>query len=220
MNDKKITVYLHGKLGILFGKKWELYVRTPAEALRAINVNTENKFAEYVEKVKNRIAYKIGIKKKSNLITEKELGGPVGSNDIHVMPTLKGASGKKGGFFMILAAVVLAVVTVGASWGPTMTAMAYSTAASLALGGIMMLLTPVPKMNEMDRDDRTSKTFAGNATTVIQGTSVGLVYGRSLVAPMPISLSYDNYPEESSSQVDIGEGLTRVDLPDGGFYYV
>lgn len=39
---------------------------------------------------------------------------------------------------------------------------------------------------------RQSQVFQGNSLNVYQGSSVGIVYGRALVAPMPISVSMDN----------------------------
>ena len=41
------TVYLHGKLGKRFGKKWELAVDTIPEAMNAIDVNSEG-FLEHL----------------------------------------------------------------------------------------------------------------------------------------------------------------------------
>ena len=40
------TVYLHGPLGETVGREWRLNVKSPAEAIRAINVNTNGEFSD------------------------------------------------------------------------------------------------------------------------------------------------------------------------------
>ena len=46
-------VYLYGKLGERFGKKWNLGVRSPAEAFAAIESNSEG-FLSYMLKKEKR----------------------------------------------------------------------------------------------------------------------------------------------------------------------
>jgi predicted phage tail protein len=40
------TIYLHGPLGETVGREWQLNVKSPAEAIRAINVNTDGRFSD------------------------------------------------------------------------------------------------------------------------------------------------------------------------------
>jgi len=41
------TVYLHGKLGKIFGKKWDIAASTPREVVLALDANIEG-FSQYI----------------------------------------------------------------------------------------------------------------------------------------------------------------------------
>jgi predicted phage tail protein len=208
-----VNVFLGGKLGQLFGKKWTLYVNSPAEAIRAIDINVQGKLKEYLSTKGAKKYYKVALQKKDNCITKEELTGRSGQSDIYILPVIKGA-GENGGILQIAAAAIIAVVNFFFLGNNPYV---YAFAASLALGGVVQLLTPIPKKPN-EEDSRQSTTFAGNASSVSQGSAVGLIYGRALVSPMPISLSFNNFPEKLGVQID-EESPERVDLPNGGFYY-
>jgi predicted phage tail protein len=191
-----VKIHLGGKLGKLFGPKWELYVNSPAEALRAIDVNTKGRFSQYLQKEGKTKFYKVAIQNKKNLLSEKEITNPTGSGDIYITPTI---SGKSSGTGKIIAGVVLIAVSLyfdpSGSTGQAIASAMISAGASLILGGIVQLLTPVPTDADPNQDDelRSSNLFRGNATAVIQGGAVGLVYGRAIVSPMPISISLNAF---------------------------
>ena len=65
---------------------------------------------------------------------------------------------------------------------------------ALTVGGIAQLLA-VSKASSSDQ--RNGALFQGNATAVYQGTSVGIVYGRALVSPMPVCVSQDSLSQNS-----------------------
>jgi predicted phage tail protein len=214
------NIYLTGKLGKLFGEKWTLEVQSPAEALHAININTKGKFSEYLEKNKNKY-YKIGLQNKKQLITAEEIKIKTGKNDIYIMPTIKGSNSGAG---KILAGIVLLV----AAYFTGGTALAFlqvplaSAGASLVLGGIVQLLTPVPNFDNNsggNEDGRQSTLFQGNASTIFQGGAVGLIYGRALVAPMPISLSINNNDTDATASTTVGS-VEQRDLNGGGYEYI
>jgi hypothetical protein len=100
-------------------------------------------------------------------------------------------------------------------WGT----MAATAAASLAIGGITQMLTPTPNFNNnAEGDSRGSNLFGGNASAISQGGAVGLVYGRALVTPMPVSISFDN----KDQSIQVGAGVIRYErkaLPGGGYQY-
>jgi predicted phage tail protein len=190
------TIHLGGKLGQLFGKRWDLQVSSPAEAIRAIDVNLKGKLKEYLFKQGKSKFYKIGVGAKDALIEEKEITHRSGRSAIYITPVAKG---KNSGVGKIFAAIAIAAVTyftfgVGGAFANAAIATAgYSVAASLALGGVLQLLTPTPNFNNNAQgDSRGSNLFNGNASVITQGGSVGLVYGRALVTPMPISISFTN----------------------------
>ena len=224
------NVYLTGKLGQIFGKKWVLDIKSPAEAVRAINANTKGKFVEYLEKNKNKY-YKVALQKKDNLINPEEIRNRSGNNDIYIMPTIKGSNSGFGKILAGIAFLVITYYTFGAGSGAAaglfgMTAsetavIGYGIGASLVLGGITQLLTPVPSFDQNsggNEDGRQSTLFQGNASTIFQGGAVGLIYGRALVAPMPISLSINNSDTDATASTTVGS-VEQRDLNGGGYEY-
>lgn len=224
------TIHLGGKLGQLFGKRWDLLVNSPAEAIRAIDINLKGKLRAYLSKEGAKKFYKVGVGKKDCLIDKGELYNRSGNSAIHINPAPRGkaSGGLKtiAGVVLMVVGLVLAGPTGGASTWLTKlgTAMAFA-GASLAIGGIVQLLTPVPNFNNNPEggETRGSNLFGGNASAITQGGAVGLVYGRALVTPMPVSISFDN-KDQAMPEVDIGgfctedngNGLRSYNPSDGG----
>jgi predicted phage tail protein len=212
---KLTKVFLHGRLGKLFGKEWSLAVKSPAEAIRAIDANLKGALRKKLAEEGTKKFYKVSLGSLENLLDKEEIIQPSGNVDIHIVPVAKG---RKSGVGKILAAVALVAITYftfGAGSGATaglfgMTAaetalIGYGMAASLALGGIVQLLTPIPSINSnagSDSDGRGSNIFQGNSTISSQGSAVGLVYGRMMVTPMPVSLSLKNYDQNIKTDLE------------------
>jgi predicted phage tail protein len=216
------TIHLGGVLGRMFGKKWELYVNSPAEAIRAIDVNVGGRLREYLSTKGSKKYYKVAVQNKNNLLSKDEIGGRTGSGDIFILPTIRGA-GDDGGLLQIIIGVVLIVATWGAAtagviaYGSTAATIGFGLGASMVLGGIVQMLTPQPKMTK-DKEGKGSTLFPGGAVAIEQGNAVPLIYGRILTSAVPINISINNYQESNKSQADI-EFPVRIDLPDGSFYY-
>lgn len=200
------TLVLGGHLPRKFKgrREWQFYLNipSPAEAFRALDVNTGGEFRRYMKAQGNERFYRVSIGRKGNDLDERELCNPSGGQTIYLLPVIKGR--EKAGT-KILAAVAIAVITyftagagsAGAAgmFGSSASAVAtagYGAAASLALGGITQLLTPNPNFNSSTSadDGKGSNIFQGNSTAVAQGGAVPLVYGRALVRPMPISVAF------------------------------
>lgn len=225
------TIRLGGKLGSLFGKTWTLRVSSPAEAIRAIDVNLGGKLRRYLSGEGAKKLYKIGLGRKDNLLEKQELVNRSGQTDIYVLPTVKGAS---SGLGKILAGVVIAVAAwyfapeIAGFLGNGVTAGGVTLAgvglgASLVLGGITQLLTPTPNFNQSNGGDN-STLFAGNASAIAQGGAVTIVYGRALVAPMPVCISFSNEDVTliNGQRVTTTAGTTdynQVSLPGGGYQW-
>ncbi len=181
---KPVKVYLEGRLGQRLGKVWELYVSSPGEAIRAINANTKGALERFLKGEGANKYYKIALQERENIIGgEAEINNPSGQSNIYIMPAVKGS----GKFINFIAAAVLIVVGIYFKM-PFLVKMGVA----LLITGAIQLLTPMPKDESSEEDQRQSGIFQGNTTTILQGTSVGLVYGRALVAPMPISISINN----------------------------
>lgn len=209
-----VNIHLGGKLGTDCGKLWRLDLARPsvAEAVRAVDTNLKGKLRELLYTQGYSKYYKVAIGRKTNLLGKDDLAMPTGAQDIYIMPTVKG---KSSGWGKIIAAVVIAVATYFTFGTSGAFAIAgYSAAASLAIGGIVQLLTPTPNFNQNSQgDSRGSNIFQGNGTTISQGGAVGLVYGRALVIPMPISISYDNTDEIIAADGSVSIPITPVTGP-------
>lgn len=210
------TIHLGGKLGQLFGKRWDLMVASPAEAIRAIDVNLKGELRKYLLKQGKTKFYKVGVGKKDALIGEKELGNRSGNSAIYISPVAKG---KSSGWGKIMAAVVIAVATyylgpLAGKFSGMVTQMGYGAAAALAVGGVVQLLTPTPNFNNNNQGDSRgdgSTLFQGGATAVSQGGAIGLVYGRALVTPMPISISTNNTDRSKPDVAGVVDYCTTTD---------
>jgi hypothetical protein len=78
------------------------------------------------------------------------------------------------------------------------------------------MLTPTPNFNQdSDGDGRGSNLFQGNSVVTTQGSAVGLVYGRMMVTPMPVSVAFDNYDQNSTSVGDTQGYETRYNSDTG-----
>lgn len=83
-----IEVNLHGILREKFGRKHELDIDTPQEAIRALDANFEN-FRQFLYK-NDKITYRIYVDKKP-LIEEKEISISLkGKSSMHIFPKVKG----------------------------------------------------------------------------------------------------------------------------------
>lgn len=188
-------IHLGGKLGKLFGKLWTLDVKSPAEAIKAIDANTRGEFTRYLRLNGERKFYKVALQKKDQLIGADELKHRSGKSDIWIMPTIRGAS---SGWAKIIAGVILVIVGVITYAYGGGALIGYG--ASLIFGGITQLLTPIPKKNQQPQ----STNFQGNATSVQQGACIPLLYGRCLVRPTPVCVSFDSADTQATSNTTIG----------------
>jgi predicted phage tail protein len=219
-----VNIYLTGKLGRLFGEKWTLDVKSPAEAMQAIDVNLRGKLRQYLAGEGALKYYKVAVQKKNNTLLREEIKNPSGKGDIYIMPTIKGRGDNAGAKILIGAIFIIAAF---ASGGATLAASGFlggfapivaGIGVSLVLGGITQLLTPTPSFNAGSAtDQKQSSLFQGNATAISQGGAVPIVYGRVLVSPMPISVSNNSY-DQPSTEASIGS-VDQTELPGGGYEY-
>ncbi len=234
--DGLTTIHLGGKLGSLFGKEWKLLVSSPAEAVRAIDINLGGKLRRYLRTEGAKKFYKIAVGRKDNLLDKTELTNRSGQTDIYILPTVRGAGSGAGKIIAGLAIIALAVFVpavgayVGATFGTTAGAASLGIGllgASLVLGGVTQLLTPTPNFNQDSSSAETdgSTIFNGNATAIAQGGAVGIVYGRALVTPMPVCISFTNQDITLSNGQRVTTDAGKVDycqvtLEGGGYQFV
>lgn len=176
------TVKLNGAIGKRFGRVWKVCAESVTEALQIIEANkpgvnawmrsNASKFDRYHIKITRADGNQVELSDDSYRMVQGEM------KEIVITPVLSGA----GAVGRIL---VGAVLMVSAFWlGP----LAFSAGASLALGGIVELLSPTPKLGSGNqRSDNTSYYFDGPVNTSQQGVPVPLIYGRILAGSQVIS---------------------------------
>lgn len=188
MGDKLRTVRLYGRLGAKFGREFRLAVVSPADAVRALCAQLKGFRRELATSHERGIKYAVFIGTRN--VGVQELDFPPGGAAIRIAPVLVGA--KSGGLFQtILGAVILAVAYFnpgGFLSGPMLTA-AYGVGASMALGGVIQMLSPQQGgLSTRDAPDNgASYNFNGPVNTTAQGNPVPLLYGEMVVGSAVIS---------------------------------
>lgn len=202
-----MKVFLHGKLGKKFGKKWDLNIETPAEALRAIDANTNGFFKYIAAKENENVKYRIFIDKKS-IRSHEELQLRIkDKKELHFFPRVRGrdASGDMmayGGGGMIVGWGMGALGSaIGDNWFGNAVSwlgnVVFEIGASLLIQGVIgsLMDDPDPPPTEPDgpaMKNTASYLFARPLNNTIQGASVPLGYGRLRVGSHIISSSIMN----------------------------
>jgi predicted phage tail protein len=192
-------IKLYGKLAKFIGKRvLEADVANAAEAVRFLLANWP-KLEVHMSDQHYRVT--VG----TYALTIDELHDPAGAAPISFVPVVAGA-GAAGRIILGAALIIGAFFTGGATIGLLGLAapIAVSTVllgigASLVLGGVAQLLTPVPKVpkgvnnsgKDTDDDPRKSYSFSGIQNTSRQGVPVPIVYGETVVGAVTISAGID-----------------------------
>lgn len=203
-------IKLYGKLAKFIGQRvFEADVASAAEAVRFLIANfpkAEKHMADH--------HYRVSVGKYD--LALDELHDPAGQQGISIVPVVVGAGGGVGkilaGVALIAASIILAPVGGGflglgaglahAAGGAAATGIVSAgvagaigaVGASLALGGVAQLLTPVPKIPQGPdtiNDPRKSFSFSGIQNTSRQGTPVPICYGLTLTGSVVISAGID-----------------------------
>jgi predicted phage tail protein len=191
---REIRVY--GRLAKFLGRRvLQAEVATAAEAVRFLLANFPQ-----LERHMTDQHYRVSVG--SYDLATDELHDPAGQQQIKIVPVLAGA----GAVGRIIAGVALIALTIatggfgGAAIGLFGTGtlalgtVGMAIGASLVLGGVAQLLTPVPQMPtgaNTEQDPRKSYSFSGIQQTSRQGVPVPIVYGETLVGSVVISAGID-----------------------------
>lgn len=188
------TVRLYGTLArFVKRKKFVVNISSPIEAVRFLLAN----FPGLDQHMSER-SYKIRV---GNLeIDEDQLGYPVSEADhISIIPVIAGAGGAGRvlagvGLIALAAFFPLGAIGLGAAGAISVNTIAFSVGATLALGGVAQLLTPVPKPEtgpRSDTDPRESYSFSSIQNVSREGLPVPICYGEILVGSIVISAGID-----------------------------
>lgn len=185
------VVLLYGELGRLFGKRWELAVTSPAEAIRALIAN-KPEIKKYL--IKNNLPGYYVYRGREKIFQE-QIPEPSGSQPIKIVPVVAGAGDSKGLFGIILGIALIAFAAPALSfYAGTLAVEGYASAGlfsllaqgassigfSLILGGISQILFKPPKPSGPSErpENKPSFLFDRPVNTTAQGQAVPVGYGR------------------------------------------
>lgn len=182
------TIRIYGRLAkFLKRRKFEADVSTAAEAVRFLLAN--------FPKLEPELAkghYRVSVGDLD--LAQDELHNPAGQQEIKIIPVVSGA-GAVGRIIAGVALIALSSILPPVA-GIALGTIAFGIGASLVLGGVAQLLTPVPTLNQPSmtdtaKDPRKSYSFSGIQQTSRAGVPVPIVYGETLVGSVVISAGID-----------------------------
>jgi len=190
-------IKLYGPLAEFIGRRvLQADIATAAEAVRFLVANFPG-----VEKHMADQHYRVSTGEVD--LTLDEIHYPAGQEEIKIMPVVVGAGGATGKILLGVALIALAFVPfasagafagITAAGGAAGSAALFSVGATLVLGGVAQLLSPVPKVPQgldTQSDPRKSYNFSGIQQTSRQGIAVPVVYGKTLTGSVVISAGVD-----------------------------
>ncbi|WP_440863261.1 tail assembly protein [Symbiopectobacterium purcellii] len=185
------TIRLYGVLGATFGRVHRLAVESRQEAIKALSIVIPG-FEKFLLTSKARgLTYAVFDGKRN--LTRDELDFNV-SHEIRIAPIIIGSK-QAGVFQTVLGAVLIAVAAyftggLGAAFAAKGWAGAMAIGgASMMLGGVVQMLTPVQGgigMRESP-DNKPSYAFGGPVNSIAQGNPVPILYGRRRIGGAIIS---------------------------------
>jgi len=206
-----VTIRLLGEAGRRFGRRFQLAVKTPAEAVRALSVQIPGLREYMLRSTEAGIGWRIVTENPEGL-NEEGLLWPLSKRLVLApIPVGRGAVGR------IIAGVALVAATFlipgAAAWlGPTAVTLITGVGTAMIFGGVAELLTPTPKMpgvgigpsglggsitSGRSREEQLkSFTFDKSNANTMQGEVVPVLYGERIIGSLPVlsfGLELQNY---------------------------
>jgi predicted phage tail protein len=212
-----IEVRLHGALAKEFGQCWHLDIRTPAEAVRAIECARRG-FRDAILKL-DQLGHVFRVRTKDHDYGNEDIGATLGSvNRIDIIPIVRGAS---AGVRFVVGAIMV-VVGLATSWLGGAGVPVASAGFGLMVGSVVEWLTPKPKRPDPGADGLQSWTFSGPTSTADQGVPVPIIYGEVLTGAVGVSVGIsvsESVNGYNSAGVAIGGNLDLIgEWQDGGLH--
>lgn len=182
------TIKLSGSLAKAFGREHhrQLDSGTTHEAFRALTRTLPGFEAFIREAGKKGLRYAIFRNRRNVGEKEFELGG---TQEIRIVPVIAGS--KSGGIFQTVLGAVLIAASIWnpLGWSAAATGALMSAGASMAIGGVIQMLSPQLKglSSREDPDNKPSYAFGGPVNTVAQGNPVGVLYGKRRIGGAIVS---------------------------------
>ena len=182
-------IRLYGRLAKFLKRRvFEADVSSAAEAVRFLLANFPHLEPELAQG-----HYRVSVGGYD--LVEDELVHPTGRQEIKIVPVVVGA-GALGRIIAGAALIIASIFIPGTAliFGTAVKGLVFGIGASLALGGVAQLLTPVPTLptgTDSQQDPRKTYSFSGIQNTSRQGTPVPVIYGETLVGSVVISAGID-----------------------------
>ena len=177
-------IRIYGKLAKFLKRRvFHAEVGSVAEAIRFLVTNFPQVEAHMMEQ-----HYRISLD--SSDVELDEIHYPVGHETIKIIPVIAGA----GAVGRILVGVALIAASFIPGIGALGVSLIFGVGASLALGGVAQLLTPVPALAagaDSPNDPRKSYSFSSSQNTSRSGTPCPIVYGEAIVGSIVVSAGID-----------------------------
>lgn len=203
------VVKVYGELKKRLGQgTFELNVKTPAQAIKALCANFKGLEKWFIDNDQNGVAYKVLVgQSRIGQDNIEELTHPWSEKEVFsITPVLSGAGRGFGRFLLGAALITVGVMSggVGFGLGPAGLAGGFATSAgtfswaalagnigvALAIGGISQMMSPQPtRPKEANKNE--SFGFGGVINTINQGVPVPICYGRLYVGSAVISVGLD-----------------------------
>ena len=199
-----VTIRLLGEAGRRFGRRFQLAVKTPAEALRALCVQIPELRQYLLDSGEKGINWRV-VTDHALGLDEDQLLWPLSKRMVLApIPAGRGAVGRiVAGVALVAAAILFPPAGILAGGLFTLGAQAVPIVAgigvSLIFAGVAELLTPTPKMPNVggsvgggvtsgrDREEqRNSFTFDKSNANALQGEVVPVLYGERIIGSLPV----------------------------------
>jgi predicted phage tail protein len=186
------TVRLYGQLGARFGRifRFALDTGSPVEAMKAIASQVPGFAAELCGSEQRGVRYAVFAGREN--IGADHLADSCRDGQIRIAPILTGA--KRGGLFQVVIGAALIGLAAAnpaflAATGAFSAAGVGAMGVSLALGGIVQILSPQQKgLSAKDSPENgASYNFNGPVNTRAQGNPVPIGYGEMIIGSAVIS---------------------------------
>jgi predicted phage tail protein len=190
-------IHLHHGLSRMFEKKYgasakniNIKARSAQEVIRAMSANFKG-FRQLFRKTGGyRIVRGNDVANGTNDIAEHEMKVNFVFSDWHILPTAFGAKGGAGGIMgalMIIVGVVIIAIGVYTE-NPALIAMG----ASMAFGGLGIILTPMPPLPKNEGGGgEPGYLFNGAINRAEPGYTVPVIYGTCWAGTVPVSFGID-----------------------------
>lgn len=207
------VVKVYGALRERLGQcRFELDVATPAQALKALCVNFPGLDKWFVDSEQDGVGYRVRVGKQQATPDDLSvLSLPWSEREVFsITPVVAGAGGRGfgsillgglliGASFFLPGAGAFGVQAIGATGAAGLAGAGIATTigtslsimgASLVLGGIAQIISPVPEFGD-DSEKLRNFTFSGITNTDQQGLPVPIAYGRVVIGSAVISTGLD-----------------------------